>query len=163
MSLYIYNHVAIDWTETTTSDGFTTWSLDGALSRGEMRTLSIQFCASQSPHSATTTFSSGSLSFSITGSKSGSTNLVKVDWGDLANEQDILIVPAPESSATSLGYYEGGIVNIGLFKPNTTTSAMGQSSTWKSQWMEKYAACLNDQTIYQIAYPGSHDTGSSDF
>lgn len=37
------------------------------------------------------------------------------------------------------------------------------SSTWKSQWMQKYAACLNDQEIYKIAYPGSHDTGSSDF
>ena len=58
---------------------------------------------------------------------------MKVDWGDLSTQQDMLIVPAPESTASSLGYYVGGIVNIGLFKPNTTTPAMGtQSSTWKS-------------------------------
>ena len=36
-------------------------------------------------------------------------------------------------------------------------------STWKSKWMQHYAACLNNQEIYKIALPGSHATGSSNF
>ena len=164
MSLYIYNHVEIDWTETTSSSGFTSWYLDGPLNRGHMRTLTIEFDKSVSSPTAKTTFSYGTLSFQIQASKSGTTNVVQVDFSELASLENILIVPAPESSTTSLGYYEGGIVNIGLFKPNSSTTAMGiQSSTWKSQWMQKYAACLNDQEIYKIGFPGSHDTASIDF
>ena len=164
MSLYIYNHIEFDFTESTTASGFKTWSLDGPLNRGYMRTLSIEFDPAETSPSATTTFTCNGLSFTISASKSGSTNVVTVDWGSFGDYKDVLIVPAPESSASSLGYYEGGIVNIGLFKPTSETSNMGtQSSTWKSKWMELYAACLNDQEIYKIAFPGSHDTGSSDF
>ena len=69
MLVYIYNHAQFDWTQTTTANGFTTFSLNGALNQGEMRTLSIEFNLSEANPNAEITFTSGSNSFSIQASK----------------------------------------------------------------------------------------------
>ena len=105
MSLYIYNHIEIDWDESTSASGFTTWSLDGPLNRGHMRTLSIEFDSTATSPTATTTFTCGDLSFTISASKSGTTYEVTVNWGTMGDYKDVMIVPPPESSASSLGYY----------------------------------------------------------
>ena len=102
-----------------------------------MRTLSIQFDDSSASQNGKTIFTSGSNSFTIQASIIADQKVVEVDWDTLHSQENMILSPIPESGGiSSLGYFEGGIVNIGIFKPKEATTAMGiADSSWKSKWM----------------------------
>lgn len=154
MTVRIWNKVLTTWSQTITSANMDAWStsVTGDLAADTKTDLTITFGSSGTP-TGSLTYTSGSNSFVVSASVSGSTKEVKVDWKGLSAINDYYLIP-PQfalNTAQNLGWRPNGIYNIGIFRPATLTNTAQGTFTdpdWRKTWMKSYKPFLNDKPIY---------------